>query len=71
MLWTKDDSGSDWMPYQLPAFSAPVWSVSWSLTGNVLGVASGNDKVTLWKEELDGSWKNITEILDNGVQASS
>uniref|UniRef100_A0A7S0G7X6 Protein SEC13 homolog n=1 Tax=Rhodosorus marinus TaxID=101924 RepID=A0A7S0G7X6_9RHOD len=71
VLWTRDDTDNEWHPVELSQFAAPVWSVSWSLTGNILGVASGNDEVTLWKEELDGSWKNITEIMDSGVSAVS
>eukprot|EP00188_Purpureofilum_apyrenoidigerum_P000652 Plantae.Rhodophyta-Purpureofilum_apyrenoidigerum.ctg12987.p1 GENE.Plantae.Rhodophyta-Purpureofilum_apyrenoidigerum.ctg12987~~Plantae.Rhodophyta-Purpureofilum_apyrenoidigerum.ctg12987.p1 ORF type:complete len:334 (+),score=36.48 Plantae.Rhodophyta-Purpureofilum_apyrenoidigerum.ctg12987:115-1116(+) len=68
-LWTRDDSESDWTSVELPQFPAPVWSVSWSFTGNILGVASGNDKVTLWKEELDGTWKNITDVMESGASA--
>lgn len=30
-----------------------VWRVSWSITGSILAVSSGENKVTLWKESLD------------------
>mmetsp|Transcript_45892 Transcript_45892/g.112557 ORF Transcript_45892/g.112557 Transcript_45892/m.112557 type:complete len:333 (+) Transcript_45892:54-1052(+) len=67
VLWSQDDTSQEWIPLQLPVFSAPVWSVSWSITGNVLGVASGDDNVTLWKEQLDGTWKNVSEVLDEAA----
>ena len=64
VLWTRDDTATTWKSVELPLFEAPVWSVSWSLTGNVLGVASGDDSISLWKEQIDGTWKNITEVLN-------
>eukprot|EP00184_Porphyridium_aerugineum_P004551 CAMPEP_0184694650 /NCGR_PEP_ID=MMETSP0313-20130426/2529_1 /TAXON_ID=2792 /ORGANISM="Porphyridium aerugineum, Strain SAG 1380-2" /LENGTH=324 /DNA_ID=CAMNT_0027152971 /DNA_START=106 /DNA_END=1077 /DNA_ORIENTATION=- len=56
VLWTKDDTSATWKVTELPQFEKPVWNVSWSLTGNVLGVASGDDSISLWKEQLDGTW---------------
>ncbi|OCK95698.1 uncharacterized protein K441DRAFT_555970, partial [Cenococcum geophilum 1.58] len=35
--------------------------VSWSLSGNVLAVSSGDNKVTLWKEDLKGVKRRITK----------
>jgi protein transport protein SEC13 len=35
--------------------------VSWSVTGNVLAVSSGDHKVTLWKETLDKKWMCVQE----------
>lgn len=73
LLWSQEvesDSGEgDWTMTELPPFSGPVWSVSWSPTGSILGVAHGDDSVSLWKEELDGTWKNVTEIQEDGAAA--
>jgi len=62
-VWTCSDPATGWTKIALPKFDAPVWSVSWSLTGNVLGVASGDDSISLWKQQLDGSWINISSSL--------
>ena len=43
-------------------FDAPVWRVSWSVTGNVLAVSTGDHKVTLWKQSLDGTWMQIYSV---------
>ena len=45
-------------------FGKPVWRVSWSVTGNVLAVSTGDSVVTLWKESLDGNWVELS-TLDN------
>jgi protein transport protein SEC13 len=28
--------------------------------GNLLAVSSGENSITLWKESLDGKWKNLS-----------
>jgi hypothetical protein len=40
----------------------PVWRVSWSITGNLLAVSDANHEVTLWKEQLDGTWTQIQSV---------
>ncbi len=64
IIWTQDDSSKPWEPKPLPAFSEPVWRVSWNTTGNILAVAGGDNKVTLWKETMDGegNWKCLTTV---------
>lgn len=42
-------------------FGAPVWRLSWSVSGNILSVSDGHNKVTLWKEAADGQWHQITQ----------
>lgn len=39
-----------------------AWRASWSLSGNVLAVSTGDNKVSLWKEKLTGGWENIKTI---------
>lgn len=65
IIWTQDDTtpNSMWNKRPLePKFADVVWRVSWSITGNILAVSSGDNKVTLWKEQLDGEWKCITTL---------
>lgn len=38
-------------------FDNVVWRVSWSLSGNALAVSGGDNKVTVWKENLKGEWE--------------
>eukprot|EP00037_Helgoeca_nana_P001500 m.27356 g.27356 ORF g.27356 m.27356 type:complete len:351 (+) comp11908_c0_seq1:107-1159(+) len=64
LIWTQHSSDSEaWSCVELPTRQAdlsaepgpaePVWRVSWSLTGNLLAVSSGESNVTLYKEQLD------------------
>jgi len=43
-------------------FPDVVWRVSWSLAGNILAVSCGDGKVTLWKENLKGSWECVSDM---------
>ncbi|RXH67255.1 hypothetical protein DVH24_027375 [Malus domestica] len=62
IVWTVGKDGDQWEGKVLHDFNAPVWRVSWSLTGNILAVADGNNSVTLWKEEIDGEWQQVTTV---------
>lgn len=63
-IWTSDQAHpNEWKSTTLE-FDAVLWRVSWSLSGNVLAVSGGDNKVSLWKENLKGEWdcvKNIEE----------
>jgi len=64
-IWTQNDASFNWSKKMLePKFSTVVWRVSWSITGNILAVSSGDNKVTLWKESLD-QWKCISVLDEN------
>jgi hypothetical protein len=52
----------DWASTPLPTFEAAAWRVSWSLSGNVLAVSTGDNKVSLWKEKLAGGWENVKNV---------
>tara|TARA_R110002050_G_scaffold29071_4_gene74939 strand:+ start:700 stop:948 length:249 start_codon:yes stop_codon:yes gene_type:complete len=53
-VWRSEGQpGSKWTSTLLNKFKEPVWRVSWSITGNILAVTSGENSVTLWKEELE------------------
>ncbi|KAK3117502.1 GTPase-activating protein S13 [Teratosphaeriaceae sp. CCFEE 6253] len=43
-------------------FEVVVWRVSWSMAGNVLAVAGGDNRVSLWKEKLRGGWECVKTI---------
>ena len=63
-IWKQNEKGS-WEPKLLRTFEAPVWRVSWSITGNVLAVSTGDHKVTLWKQSVDESWIQISTVEDH------
>ncbi|XP_047963943.1 protein transport protein SEC13 homolog B-like [Salvia hispanica] len=62
ITWVAVKDGDQWEGKVLNDFGAPVWKVSWSLTGNILAVADGKNNVTLWKEEVDGEWQQVTTV---------
>jgi protein transport protein SEC13 len=68
ILWTQSENGEtkshtkEWVPKLLHTFDAPVWRLSWSITGNILAVSSGENHVTLWKQMLDGSWTQVGQV---------
>ncbi|KZV06830.1 hypothetical protein F511_45689 [Dorcoceras hygrometricum] len=61
IIWTSLKEGDQWNGKVLKDFKTPVWRVSWSLTGNILAVADGENNVTLWKA-LDGEWQQVTTV---------
>ena len=62
ILWTQEVEGGEWKDVALPKFDGPVWRLSWSATGNVLAVSSGEASVTLWKETLDRGWVQVRDV---------
>ncbi|EZF22199.1 protein transporter SEC13 [Trichophyton rubrum D6] len=61
-IWTSDPSNSqEWTSEKLE-FDTVVWRVSWSLSGNILAVSGGDNKVSLWKEDLKGKWEKVKDI---------
>ncbi|VDP91695.1 unnamed protein product [Echinostoma caproni] len=53
---------TNWRPIVLGTYPDVVWHVSWSVTGNILAVSGGDNKVTLWKETLEGGWIALSEV---------
>lgn len=46
-IWTCDDpAGNTWTAKLLHKFNDVVWHVSWSITGNILAVSGGDNKVS-------------------------
>jgi protein transport protein SEC13 len=61
VIWTSEDN-INWASSILHTFDDVVWNVSWSLTGNVLAVSGGDNKVSLWRENNEGQWICISEV---------
>ncbi|KAE8699671.1 Protein transport protein SEC13-like protein B [Hibiscus syriacus] len=62
VIWTCGKEG-EWKGKILKDFKTPVWSLSWSLTGNLLSIADANNSVTLWKEAVDGGeWQEVSTL---------
>lgn len=60
IIWSSTDL-TTWSSTILHTFDDVVWSVSWSLTGNILAVTGGDNKVTLWKENNENQWMCIND----------
>lgn len=61
IIWNKKPTDSSWKSTTLE-LSEPVWRVSWSLTGNIIAITSGENNVTLWKETKENQWESIHSI---------
>lgn len=69
ILWTKDEAtGGSWTSQVLHTFNDVIWHVSWSITGDILAVSGGDNKVTLWKESPEGKWICVSEMDKNQQQ---
>lgn len=64
IIWTQADSKDPWKKTLLQEEKFPdvLWRASWSLSGNILALSGGDNKVTLWKENLEGSWEPAGEV---------
>jgi protein transport protein SEC13 len=59
IIWRQDGYHAEWKPTLLHTFDSPVWRVSWSVTGHMLAVSSGDNDVTLWKAGIDSVWRQM------------
>ncbi|KAK9457251.1 WD40-repeat-containing domain protein [Dipodascopsis uninucleata] len=64
IIWTQDGPGAAWKKVLLQSekFPETIWRVSWSLSGNVLAVSGGDNRVSLWKENLAGEWEQCGTV---------
>ena len=67
-IHTQKAAGGKWESRVLNNFEVPVWTVNWSLTGNILAVAAGTSDISLWKENLEGQWERVSKV-DEGAAA--
>lgn len=65
IIWTREGDGHSWTNAQTINLGAPVWKVSWSVTGTVLAVSSGDSTVTTLRESTDGKWEDVTHTLNS------
>jgi len=65
-IWTSTNpaDSASWTLARTLEFDAVLWRVSWSLSGNILAVSGGDNKVTLWKEDLKGNWEMVREVTE-------
>jgi protein transport protein SEC13 len=63
---TLSSSLSEWTGTVMHTFEHPVWRVSWSITGHLLAVSSGDSNVTLWKASLQdrNHWTQVQTSTD-------
>ena len=48
IIWSTDGgAASHWQPQVLHRFNDVVWHVSWSITGGILAVSGGDNKVII------------------------
>ena len=72
IIWTQlGGAESTWEPTLLHTFDAPVWRLSWSVTGSILAVSSGECEVTLWKQGLQGEWSQVSTVEDVASSSSN
>lgn len=64
IIWTQENNGGPWKKTFLKEdkFPGVLWRASWSLSGNILALSGGDNKVTLWKENLEGVWESAGEV---------
>lgn len=65
LIWSQDKEGV-WQKQLLTEEKFPdvCWRCSWSLSGNILAVSGGDNRVSLWKENLQGKWDSAGEVVD-------
>lgn len=65
-IWTSVNPAdtSAWVLAKTLELDAVLWRVSWSLSGNILAVSGGDNKVTLWKEDLKNEWEMVREVTE-------
>jgi len=62
IIWTQDDPTAPFTHKRIYKINEVVWRVSWSITGNILAVSGGDNKVVLLKESLDGEWRQVYTV---------
>ncbi|TMW60651.1 hypothetical protein Poli38472_000693 [Pythium oligandrum] len=66
-VWSQDELGGEWKAHTVHTFKSPVYRISWSLTGTVLSVASGDDEITFWKQRSATEWVQISSMNEQGA----
>jgi len=66
IIWRQDDPSKPFSFRRIHKSSEVVWRVSWSITGNILSIAGGDNKVILMKEIPEVGWKPLYTIDETG-----
>lgn len=63
IIWTQEGN-EPWKKtlLQNDKFPDVLWRASWSLSGNILALSGGDNKITLWKENLESKWESAGEV---------
>lgn len=63
-MWTASQTQKplQYTKKKVGQFQHVVWRVSWSLSGDRLAIASGDNKVSIWRETVDGEWECVNTI---------
>ncbi|XP_023244957.1 protein SEC13 homolog [Copidosoma floridanum] len=61
IIWTSTDY-INWNSTIINVFDDVIWNVSWSLTGGILSVSGGDNKISLWRENPEGQWVGISDL---------
>lgn len=66
VIWSQEHNNGPWKKtlLQQDKFPDVLWRASWSLSGNILALSGGDNKVTLWKEDLEGKWEPAGEVQE-------
>ncbi|QLQ79163.1 hypothetical protein HG537_0B05110 [Torulaspora globosa] len=66
IIWSQEHTGGPWKKTMLQQnkFTDVLWRASWSLSGNILALSGGDNKITLWKEDLQGNWEPAGEVQE-------
>jgi len=59
IIWQSSEKGGNFLKKKQIELKATVWRLSWSVIGDILAVTTADNAVSLWKEDLDGDWKNV------------
>lgn len=72
LVWTQLTQSGEWKSALLHDFKpVPCHRVSWSATGTLLAVSSGDSDVSVWNQSLDNSaWVKVTDVSQD-QQANS
>ena len=67
LIWSQENGSNTWTKklLQPEPFGDVVWRVSWSTSGSVLAVSCGDNKITLWKENVDGGFSQIGDASEH------
>jgi len=69
-IWTQEEGQNTAFNRKAIKMKEVAWRVSWSITGNLLAVSGGDNKVSLFKESLrDGEWVPLY-LVDSAGQIS-